>query len=299
MAVGQYFQALSSYDLLGNLVPGSVGTAVILGFTSNPPLPQSIGGITLYAAGAFVLGSVIQAYASRAVGKPRSFVRTISTTEQLPNLTSSDDSQPNDINTDEIRADEKASGESPDYSDINSRSKLCSIMHALLGPIIWPITDKYGKKLDDTILINRIWTHLVDTHQLKPNTTEFGVLYHLMASRLDDVQSPSRALRMQAIRNFNRGMWLTSWGTFVLVAISIILDQCLDKGDRILSGYKYARPAYFDFWTPTWSLVILSLSATLVFWWLYRSSEEDYIEYLFTDYAVSIAESKDDSSKGE
>lgn len=302
MAVGRYFQGLSSYDLLGNLLPGAVGLATLLGFTSPPPLPQSIGGLTLYAAGAFILGSVIQGYASQAVGKPRSFIRTISTTEQLPSLqetTTPDDPDLDSVDIEQIERrepdDDPLPADAPAYLQISSYSRGVSLVHAFVGPLLWWYFDKRGEVLADSILSNRIWMNLTDTHELQSDTTEFGVLYHLMASELDDPRAPSRALRMQAIRNFNRGMWITAWGLLVLVSITIVLDSCFDPNDIILAlpgigTVVYTQPAYFDYWTPIGSLLGVAVVATLVFWVLYRSSEEDYVEYLFTDYAVSIAE---------
>ncbi len=86
MAIGRYFRGLSAYDLLGNLLPGVVGLLAVLGVTNNPPIPQTIGGVALFAAFAFIIGSSIQSHASQAVGEPRSFVRTMQAAETVPSL---------------------------------------------------------------------------------------------------------------------------------------------------------------------------------------------------------------------
>jgi hypothetical protein len=91
-------------------------------------------------------------------------------------------------------------------------------------------------------------------------------------------------------------MWITAWGLLVLVPITLVLNFCFDPNEIMLalSGngtIVYTQPAYSDYWPPIGSLFGLPVVATLVLWVLYRSSEEDYAEYMFTEYAVSIAES--------
>jgi len=166
MAVGRFFQGLTAFDLLGNVIPGSVALLAALGFAANPILPSTLGGAVLFAGGGFILGAVIQAHASSATAKPRSFNWTI----------------------------------------------------------------RYAEQLDDL---------------LKSSSSEEGT----------DSQK-------------------------------IGLPQ-----GYALYGWEYARPAYFSVWAPSWVIPLLALVGTWTFWSLYQSAEEDYIEYLFADYAVSIVDS--------
>jgi hypothetical protein len=93
---------------------------------------------------------------------------------------------------------------------------------------------------------------------------------------------------MQAIRNFQRGLWISAWYSTVLVIVAIIMDACFEPGQTIYSGVTYARPAYFSYWTPLWNLALVGLLGVVIFWSLFESFEEDYVEYLFVDYAIGI-----------
>lgn len=270
MAVGRFFQGLTAFDLLGNLIPGSVALLAALGFAANPILPSSLGGTVLFAGGGFILGSVIQAHASAATAKPKTFDWTLQYAEELDDLlTSSNNSSNRKPNEDEL-----------------------PFGYSLYGPFYWRLWGReWGEQLDDRILTSRIWQHLVDTHDLPTDTEEFSVLYRLMLSQVDDSSSPSRSLRIQAIRNFSRGMWITSWYVLALTIAAYVLDCWFDSGDSIWGLWEYARPTYFSVWLPTWILPLTAASSVVIFWALYRSAEEDYIEYLFADYAVSIIDS--------
>ena len=179
-------------------------------------------------------------------------------------------------------------GEVPSESEKRDGGKLYWLVYPLVGPIYcWFSSPEWGEKLDDAILVNRIWEHIIDTHEIPFETDEYGVLYHLMSSKIDGTRSPSRALRMQAIRNFNRGMWIAAWGLFIGVSIEIGVAQLQAYA---LGGSVPVVPSFTTHWTHLWSLWLLAIIGTVMFWRLYRSSEEDYIEYLFTDYAIAITE---------
>jgi len=334
MAIGRYFRGLSAYDLLGNLLPGVVGLLAVLGITNNPPIPQTIGGVALFAAFAFIIGSIIQSHASQAVGEPRSFVRTMQAAETVPSLqyaAGGEKEGPNESEDDEntgldedvdaaslkneslaevaTESTEQSRHPAAQYvrkvtyapilvlyalvgptraSQRLAQSQACLVLYTLAGPTLLCRPLRWGEELDDAILVNRIWEHLVDTYEIPFETDKYGVLYHLMSSTIDGSQSPSRALRMQAIRNFNRGMWVGSWYVFVTVSLALLADYLFDPLDIVYGGIVYTRPSYFTYWTPVWTLWVISLVGIVLFWVLYRSSEEDYIEYLFTDYAVAI-----------
>lgn len=282
MPVGRYFRGLTAYDLLGNIVPGVLALVATMGFLSSPPVPKNLGEYGLFTAVAFSVGAVLQAYASEAVGERESFEKTMDSVEVLSSLQYQEDNFESDESDDCNKRDNKGDG-----------SRLAwQIFHPFVGPICGWRRPPRGEKLDDVILANRIWTHLVDTYEIPFNTDSYGVLYHVMSSKVDNIDSPSRATRIQAIRNFHRGMWLASWYSLGLIVIAIIADSYISVGDAVpLFGVTYTKPTYFDYWTPVWHLGVVTAIGVVAFWSLFESTEEDHIEYLFADYAVSIGRS--------
>lgn len=287
MPVGRYFRGLTAYDLLGNIVPGVIALVVTMGFLPSPPIPNTLGEYGLFTAIAFAVGAILQPYASKAVGRRESFDETMDSVEDLSSLQYQEDSSQNsDDNDDDDSDDDQQADETDGRSVPQSVWRIC---HPFVGPLCGWWRPRRGEQLDDAILANRIWQHLVDTYEIPFRTESYSVLYHVMSSKVDDVRSPSRATRMQAIRNFHRGMWLTSWYSLVLLLVAKTADACLQVGDSIpLSGGDYVTPSYFDYWTPLWHLVVVAAIGVVVFWLLFESTEEDYIEYLFADFAVAI-----------
>lgn len=283
MPVGRYFRGLTAYDLLGILIPGVIAVIAIMGFTPSPPIPDSIGSYALFAVIAFSIGAIVQAHASTAVGKRESFDKTMEGVERLPNLSKQ-------INEGESKTEEtNDSDESDNNQHYAAVSKvLVNILHAFFGPLFWWARSPRGEELEDVILVNRIWNHLVDEYDIPYNTESFGVLYHLMSSKVDDISSPSRATRIQALRNFHRGMWIANWYLLLALTAALVLDSLYSPGNRIYHGVEYAKPAFFSYWEPVWHLLAVVAIAVAAFWYLFESSEEDYIEYLFADYAVGI-----------
>ncbi|MFB6176493.1 MAG: hypothetical protein ABEI99_05005 [Halobaculum sp.] len=277
MVVGRYFRGLTSFDLLGNLIPGFLTTVAFLLFLPGPRLPSTLLGHALFVVVAFVVGSVVQAHASRAGGQRTSFDKTMSAAESLPNLSQSRDDRSTQ-SSDRGRCERILEG----------HPVATAVIYASLGPLFWWCLPERGSRLDDAILINRIWDHLSETHDVPDNTDSLNVLYHLMSSRVDDVQSPSRAVRMQAIRNFHRGLWIAAWYSTVLVSGAILAEQLLTDGQTVLTGVTYRTPAYVQFWPDLWQLAVVGAGAAGSFWALFESYEEDYVEYLFADYAVGI-----------
>lgn len=280
MPVGRYFRGLTAYDLLGNIVPGVVTLVVTIGFLPSPPIPSTLGEYGLFTAVAFAIGAILQPYASKAVGRRKNFDETMDSVEELSSL--------------QYQEDESESSDDGDSPEDETEGRtvpepVWRTCHPFVGPLCGWRRPRRGEQLDDAILANRIWQHLVDTYEIPFRTQSHSVLYHVMSSKVDDARSPSRATRIQAIRNFHRGMWLTSWYSLVPLLVAMTADACLRVGDSVpLFGVDYARPAYFDYWTPLWHLVVVAAVGVVVFWLLFESTEEDYIEYLFADFAVAI-----------
>lgn len=287
MPVGKYFRGLTTFDLLGNLLPGMMILIAVMGLLPSPPIPNSVGDYALFAVLAFSIGMFVQHHASAATGERRSFEMTMEGVERLEGLAT-------DI--DEESDEEGEGGEDAGDQDNGDDGRLArlgpflwGLTHAFFDPVLWRFRSARGRELDDVILTNRIWEHLVDTHEIPPDTEALHVLYHLMSSRVDDVHAPSRAVRFQALRNFNRGMWVASWYVLLALCSALVLDSFLNPDETIYSGVIYQQPTFFDYWTPIWHLVFVAALAVWGFWALTESFEEDYIEYLFSDYAVAIA----------
>lgn len=274
MPVGRYFRGLTAYDLLGNIVPGVIALVAIMGFLPSPHIPDNLGEYGLFTIVAFSLGAIIQAHASKAVGQRESFDKTMDSVEDLPSLQYSEDD---------------TEGDGDDDRDTDGKQLAWRILHPFIGPVCGWWRPSRGEQLDDVILANRIWMHLVDTYEIPFSTESYSVLYHVMSSKVDDISAPSRATRIQAIRNFHRGMWITAWYSLTLILLAMIVDSRFSIGGTVpLFGVEYTQPAYFDYWTPLWHLAVVAAVGVVIFWLLFESSEEDYVEYLFADYAVAI-----------
>lgn len=292
MPVGRYIRGLNSYDLLGNLIPGIVALVVTLGVFTTPPIPDSIEEYALFAIIAYLVGNLIQSVASFAVGNRKHFDRTMSDAEMRTK---------SELAETEV---ESGSDETPDGGKQLQENNGDWLGWKISHPYIWPFVAWFrpprGKKLDDAILVNRIWEYLIDTHEIPFRTTSYGVLYHVMSSRVDNIRSPSRAVRMQALRNLNRGMWITSWYASLLLVSVLVVDRRLDSGEPIrILGIEYEQPLFFEYWVPVWMLVLVSIAGVAFFWILAESIEEDYIEYLFADYVVAVASEAEDISFDE
>lgn len=104
---------------------------------------------------------------------------------------------------------------------------------------------------------------------------------------------------MQALRNFHRGMWIATWYMLILVSIAFLLSELFSVGGTVVGGLQYFEPTYFDYWGELWHLIVLLSILTVAFWFQAESVEEDYIEYLFADYAVSIAKNNSEIGLSE
>lgn len=283
MSVGDYIRGLNIFDLLGVLIPGTVVLTVSLVVYSDPPFPGNVGQYALFALSAYIIGSVIQSVASSFVGDRKHFDRTISDAEVR--------SESELANTNESDQEGKSSNEGDAWC--------WRIFHPVIPPLGWGRPPR-GEKLDDAILSNRVYEHLIDTHELPFRTEKYSVFYHLMLSRIDDMRSPSRAIRMQAIRNFNRGMWIASWYTSVVLFVAMIIDYRFDTGEKIpVIHHTYDQPFFFELWIPVLMLFFMSIGAVFLFWWQSESSEEDYLEYLFADYSVAAGTGEKEISREE
>lgn len=139
---------------------------------------------------------------------------------------------------------------------------------------------------------------LQDTYKFAYGTDDYSFLYRLMASEIDDVSTPSRALRFQALRNFHRGMWIATWWALLILFVPDALRHFVESGNDVL-GVTYRNPGLLDYWTPTWHVYVALLTASYGFWYMAQSFTEEFIEYLFTDYAMTVKDRLGDSTESK
>ena len=211
---GRYFRGLTAYDLLGYLIPGLILLGGLYGFSHVTVQDIGIVGVGVSLVSAFVLGGFIQRHASIATGERETFNLTISSTTELSLGDKSDDDTA-DGDTD--------SGSTSCFGYLANRPYAGPFLDPIFG---WAGSPE-GRELDDAVLTGRIRQHLVDAHDIPPDFEDFQVLYHLMISRLDSNAAPNRAVRIQALRNFYRGIWIATWWFCGLIAFSTVLVSVL------------------------------------------------------------------------
>lgn len=301
---GRYFRGLTAFDLLGNLVPGTVVLAAVLASLPNPPTPATPGGYLLFGVVAFSLGHFAQRFASVATGDRRSFDWTMDAARQQRRspegaAVGGDDGDTGETGRDETGGrDVQPADEVPNGLRQTLVGMFCHprrlgahaavlLVDAIFDPLVWSLRHPRGTVLEEHIIANRAWKHLHNTYELRPGTESYSVLFHLMSSELDDVAAPSRAVRSQAIRNFHRGMWTATWTALTIWTTVVVVDNFVEPGTWIL-GIEYHRAVLLNEWTPFWHLSIVL--AVLGFRYLSEVYEEEFIEYLFTDFVVATKE---------
>ncbi|MEZ3145039.1 hypothetical protein [Halobaculum sp. MBLA0143] len=287
---GRYFRGLTAYDLLGNLIPGLILLGGIYGFSHVSVQDVGVVAIGVSLIGAFVIGGFIQRHASVATGNRETFDLTIDSTTDLSTENESDDNKEN----------KSDAGDTTDRSGLQEKVGLLAhrrYSRALLDPLVGWAGPPEGRELDDAVLTGSIRQHLVDAHGVSPDFDDFQVLYHLMISKVDSEAAPNRAVRIQALRNFYRGSWIAMWWFSGLIALSTLLVFCFEGSEFskcfVLLGnsdicWKYNTPNVYQSWAEAWQLLVPAVFATLLANRSYESQAEDFVEYLFTDYAVAI-----------
>ncbi|WP_276280751.1 hypothetical protein [Halorussus caseinilyticus] len=150
---------------------------------------------------------------------------------------------------------------------------------------------KKDEPLPDNRLASKVWMICKKKYRLDKNYDNYGDLLHLISSDLEN-HGTSRALRFQAIRNFQRGMWIACFYASVLyfwVAFSGVLPAWFYQPFSLV-GIRPWTPAIIDIWSPVWTLSVLTGLVSYSFWELKEKYEEEFIEYLFTDYVTSQSE---------
>lgn len=278
------------YDVLGVFFPG---TALLVGlFVIIPGLP-SLGSVISYLAFiviAFSLGHILQSYASLSVDNLKIFDETIRNVQSpIDSLDTSDDDEADD-DDDEEETDE-AETDTDTVDEVGSEQSnrfWLYFLHAFIGPVIGSISSPNGGEIKELRNPNRAWRHLHENYEFDLGSTRYEEMLQIISSRIDDPGSPTRSYRFQAIRNFQRGMWVTAWILFV-----ILFGTSLLWGIRAVCGSAEEHllaQSHLLTHLPIWLALVFGGIIVLIFWWLTIQYEKLFVRFLITDYVVLIAQ---------
>lgn len=302
------------YDILGVMVPGiTVLTGLLLNLP-EPPAPSEFWEYLLYGIVAFSLGYVVQSWASKA-GEQNTFeitmdeVRNPLESPETEGESTQSDSKPDSGDTDEANddgggntGDENERDRTPESDEDQGRNRQSTgtkrriryafghILYAFLGPILWWHRSPTARSIGNSLHANRVWRDLRDTYNLERGTDDYEELQQMIQSEIDNVRSPSRAYRFQAIRNFHRGMWISLWIVSVLMAGYFVNDYFLGFEISFIHGAGKSEP-YVLQQGERWSMgAPLAVPSLVVFWRLHVEFQRKFVRYLIIDYYVKLRE---------
>lgn len=309
MATGRYFQALTAFDLLGVLLPGVFALAMFVSILPSQPFPSSTGGVLFFTLLSYAVGHFIQFHASQAQWD--CFETTLRSVQEHP-----------------LRAAQKLSEESEqlDQSELGSFARAAIrisnislsdlyrwcvssvssllgrlgslpftfVFSSLLSPAYCWLYSPNGDTVDDTEISFKVFKDLVARYPTVRDTDDYDQLINIISSEIDDVSTPARSIRFQAIRNFHRAMWIVSWYSAIAISALYVFETNPDTQEVLTHiGITYRSPGLFSQWGPDWHLIIASVLLTIGFQRLARKFELQFTEYLFSDYLVSRQQSRD------
>lgn len=110
----------------------------------------------------------------------------------------------------------------------------------------------------------------------------WDTLYHLMLSEVDSENGDSIAIRMHTLRNFYRGVWIATWYLLVLLVATVVIGLLLTCSDL---PFELQSPGYTALSVSVVHLIPLTATGCLIFRYLAEKRNDDFINYLFFDYA--------------
>lgn len=287
------------YDILGVMVPGITLFTGALLFLPDPPAPSELWEYLLYGIVIFSVGYFVQFWASKAVGELKTFERTMDDVRNPVEVSESDNSESaktenasEESNGSSVELDEEENEEietSNETLDFNSESTgvIGHFIYALLGPVIWRYWSPTDRSIGSELHANRVWKDVRDTYNLERDTDDYEELQQMIQSEVDDVRSPSRSYRFQAIRNFHRGMWVSLWIVSILFLGYFLNEWCLGLEISIIHGTEQGEPYILqqEWWSFVAPLIVVSL---IVFWRLHVEFQREFVRYLIIDYFVKL-----------
>lgn len=193
------------YDLLGNIIPGSllISTSIILLPNRFLSLLLEVpsAGIIMAIFLSYLTGSIIQKVASEAERGRSKFENTIDAARVG--------------NTDANLEPNRGHSIREVYVRVSNRV-----------PQFWAETLYLTRYQNDrpiriTKIEQEIWKHYESHFETSEGFDDYDRLLGLMTSNLE-TQPGSKALRFQALRNFHRGMWITCYLIFVSMIFAFL-----------------------------------------------------------------------------
>ncbi|ELY61623.1 hypothetical protein [Natronolimnohabitans innermongolicus] len=121
-----------------------------------------------------------------------------------------------------------------------------------------------------------------------------------MSSDIEKEMQSSRAFRFQALRNFQRGMWIACYFSLVVMMFVGIVSAYPEPflwASSVL-GFEPWRPVVLDSQLPVWIICLGYAILTYSFWELKEDYEEEFVEYLLADFLVANIEITHEGSDG-
>lgn len=310
MATGRYFQALTSFDLLGNFLPGAFSLAVFVALLPSQPFPTTTGGVLFFTLLSYGLGHFIQFHASKSQWD--CFETTLVSVQKRPILVDQQGLDPEDDLIDSglgffsraaIRASRTSAGDLSEkikklgdtVSNYARKLPFWYVIVSFFSPVSCWFRNPVGEPINNTGIASQVHKDLITRYNIDRGTEDYDLLINIISSEIDDVSTPARSIRFQAIRNFHRAMWLASWYGFVLVSLLYLFNTSPDT-QRILEFIEvtYQVPPLFDQWGADWHIVLIFGFITVGFERLSAKFELQFTEYLFSDYLVSRQRNRDE-----
>jgi hypothetical protein len=302
MPVGRLFNDLTIFDVLGNFIPGVVVLATLISVLPTDKAATiasaSAGTLVVLSFAAFSLGHMVQRYASEAVGKRERLKNTLLLVQSM---TFTEPKDPSNYHAGRrvvyypyhwwtVTVHDRVRGWFG--TSIVSRVVLFPVRfyRSCLEAVLL-VRIKRDAPLSDRRLASKAWKVCRKRFDLDDQYRNYGDLLHLMSSDLER-EGPSRALRFQAIRNFHRGMWIATIFAAAIFGFVALGEYLPGWVVALVSwfGVEPWTPAVQGHWSPIWTLAAASLLASYGFWELKEKFEEEFVEYLFTDYVTCHAE---------
>lgn len=276
-----YFSTLSLYDLLGNFAPGAALLLFFLAVPAGAWFPTSTGAYAIFFASSLLIGHFIQYHASFSVDDWQLFNKVMKFSR---NTFLSDSSG----------------------SETKNRSDPCVWLFYVLKPFYLPISCWFSRFRNDAgnnravaaerlqleNVANEAWWQLYfnkfdDT--LERDDQRFDQMLYLMSSKLESASHKPRSIRFQAIRNLQRGMWITSWYSTLFLLAILLINKVAVQGESLpVLGIMYTEPYLFQLPGPNYALLFLSVPGIFGFWHLFNTYDRLFTRYLFIDYLVEV-----------
>lgn len=286
-------------------------------------ISSPLAAIFILGIVAFTLGHLVQSYAAKAVGQRETFRNSIFLHQSLGKSPILDfekyptrhprlygvyeclhPDEPQNWDDQEIlNPDHSPTSDDNDDESIEDLLPESTIIFSRVAPIvarffrslieaIMMVRIKRDRPLPDVTLAGKAWTLCRTKYELDSDYNEYGDLLHLMSSDIESHSNSSRALRFQALRNLYRGMWISCYFSLILIGMVVIAQGLSNWISPIFTfiGIDVWNPVVTEIWNPVWMICIGYATFMYAFWELKEDFEEEFVEYLLTDFLAANTE---------